>query len=57
MYFCGVGMTKNYNGVDFVLEIKYRIIENDDDDIEPTIIEVDPNTSPVNEDRMHWFDI
>lgn len=57
VYFCGVGMAKNYEDQDFVLEIKYRIIENDDDDIEPTIIEVDSTTSPVNEERMHWFDI
>ena len=57
MYFCGVGMAKNYEGQDFVLEIKYRIIENDDDDIEPNIIEVDSTTSPVNEEQMHWFDI
>ena len=57
VYFCGVGMIKNYDGQDFSLEIKYRIIENEDDEIEPTIIEVDCNTSPVNEVRMHWFDI
>ena len=57
VYFCGFGMTKNYEGQDFELKMKYRIIENDADDIEPTIIEVNSTTSPVNEERMHWFDI
>lgn len=40
-----------------MLEIKYRIIENEDNDVEDTTIEVDSVTSPVNENRMHWFDI
>ena len=57
VYFCGVGMTKNSDNNEFVLELKYRIIESGEKDIEPTTIEVDSTTSPVNEERMHWFDI
>jgi hypothetical protein len=56
-YFCGIGMIKNYDGAEFVLEIKYRVFDGEDDSIEPTTIEVDSNTSPVNEERMHWFDV
>jgi len=56
--FCGVGMIKEYDSQPFVLEMKYRITgENDDDDAEATVIEVDNETSPVNEEKMHWFDI
>ena len=54
VYFCGVGITENYKSQDFVLKMKYRIVENDDQDIEPITIEA---SSPVNEERMHWFDI
>ena len=50
-------MIKNYDGAEFVLEIKYRVFDGEDDSIEPTTIEVDSNTSPVNEERMHWFDV
>ena len=57
MYLCGLGMTKNYEGQDFELEMKYRIMENDADDIEPTIIKVNSTTSPVLEERLHWLDI
>lgn len=57
VYFCGIGMIKNYDNSDFQLEIKYRVFDGEDESIEPTIIEVDNNTSPVNEERMHWFDV
>jgi hypothetical protein len=49
VYFCGFGMTKTYESQDFELEMKLRIMKNDTDDIEPTIIEVNSTTSPVNE--------
>ena len=37
--------------------MKYRVVKNDGEDPEPTIIEVDSDTSPENEDKMHRFDI
>lgn len=40
-----------------MLEMKYRVLDLENDDVEPTIIEVDSTTSPVNEEKMHWFDI
>jgi hypothetical protein len=30
VYFCGCGMIKNYEGQDFVLEIKYRVVASED---------------------------
>lgn len=56
--FCGVGMIKEYEDKPFTLEMKYRVVaEGEDGDVEATIIEVDSETSPVNEEKMHWFDI
>ena len=37
--------------------MKYRIISDGENDVEPTIIEVDSTNSPENEEKMHWFDI
>lgn len=57
VYFCGVGMIKNYENQDFVLEVKYRVIEDEYSNEEGVTIEVDNTRSPVDEQRMHWFDI
>ena len=58
VYFCGVGMIKNYDNSDFVLEIKYRVTDQEEDsNAEVTTIEVNNATTPVNEQNMHWFDV
>jgi len=60
VYFLGVGMMKNYDGAEFVLEIQYRVTDQEDGDDSfenATKIEVDSQTSPQTEDNLHWFDV
>lgn len=55
-YFCGIGSLKQYESKPFKFEMKFRVLR-DGEDVEPIIIEVDSQTSPENEEKMHWFDI
>ena len=40
-YFLGAGMLKNAASKEFVLEMKFRVIRDGDEDSQPTVIEVD----------------